>query len=115
MARSTSSSTPVTDEPLRNPDSGLVPECHLRNGSCAALYRQSAPLVNACRRPGESQTFDIMLCSTPPICAADGTLETPGSLTMLHNSVLVQNHVRVRGRRFLRVGWYYCNSVVGGS
>ena len=67
------------------------------NGSCAALYGQSAPLVNACRRPGEWQTFDIIFHA--PGCAADGTVETPGSLTLLHNGVLVQDHVPVRGRR----------------
>jgi hypothetical protein len=67
------------------------------NGSCAALYGQSAPLVNACRRPGEWQSFDIVFHA--PQCAADGTLETPGSLTLLHNGVLVQDHVPVRARR----------------
>jgi len=67
------------------------------NGSCAALYGQSAPLVNACRRPGEWQTFDIIFHA--PHCAADGTIETPGTLTMLHNGVLVQDHVPARGRR----------------
>jgi len=67
------------------------------NGSCAALYGQSAPLVNACRRPGEWQTFDIIFHA--PHCGADGSVETPGSLTMLHNGVLVQDNVPVRGRR----------------
>ena len=67
------------------------------NGSCAALYGQSAPLVNSCRRPGEWQTYDIIFHA--PHCAADGTVETSGSLTMLHNGVLVQDHVSVRGRR----------------
>jgi hypothetical protein len=66
------------------------------NGSCAALYGQSAPLVNACRRPGEWQSFDIIFHA--PKCAADGTVETPGTLTMLHNGVLVQDNVPVRGR-----------------
>jgi hypothetical protein len=67
------------------------------NGSCGALYGQSAPLVNACRRPGEWQTFDIVFHA--PKCAPDGSLEAPGSLTMLHNGVLIQDHVPVRARR----------------
>jgi len=66
------------------------------DGSCAALYGQSAPLVNACRRPGEWQSFDIIFHA--PTCAADGTVKTPGALTLLHNGVLVQDHVPVRGR-----------------
>src|ERR1039457_7454859 len=34
------------------------------NGSCGALYGKSAPLVNACRRPGEWQSYDIDRKST---------------------------------------------------
>jgi hypothetical protein len=67
------------------------------NGSCGALYGQSAPLVNACRRPGEWQSYDIVFHA--PRCAADGAVETPGSLTMLHNGVLIQDHVPVKARR----------------
>ncbi len=72
------------------------------DGSCAALYRQSAPLVNACRPPGEWQSYDIIFHA--PKCASDGTVETPGSLTLLHNGVLVQDHVPVRGRRCVAEG-----------
>jgi hypothetical protein len=67
------------------------------NGSCGALYGQSAPSVNASRKPGEWQTYDIIFRA--PRCAADGTVETPGSLTLLFNGVLIQDHVPVRGRR----------------
>lgn len=67
------------------------------DGSCGALYGQSAPLVNACRRPGEWQTYDIVFHA--PRCAADGSMQTPGSLTLLHNGVLVQDHVDVMSRR----------------
>jgi hypothetical protein len=67
------------------------------NGSGAALYGQSAPLVNACQRPGEWQTFDIVFHA--PSCAPDGSMQAPGSLTLLHNGVLVQDNVPVRSRR----------------
>jgi len=67
------------------------------NGSCGALYGQSAPLVNACRPPGEWQSYDIIFHA--PRCGPDGTVETPGSLTLLHNGVLIQDHVPVRGRK----------------
>jgi len=72
------------------------------DGSCAALYRQSAPLVNACRRPTEWQSYDIVFHA--PKCASDGTVEAPGSLTLLHNGVLVQDHVPVQGRRCVAEG-----------
>ncbi len=67
------------------------------NGSCGALYGQSAPLVNASRRPGEWQTYDIVFRA--PRCATDGAVETAGSLTLLHNGVLIQDHVPVRARK----------------
>jgi hypothetical protein len=67
------------------------------NGSNGALYGRFAPLVNASLRPGEWQTYDIVFRA--PQCAADGTVKNPGSLTLLHNGVLVQDHVDVVPRR----------------
>lgn len=72
------------------------------NGSCGALYGQSAPLVNACRRPGEWQSYDIIFHA--PRCAADGGVQTPGTLTLTQNGVLIQDHVPVRGRRCIDEG-----------
>ena len=66
------------------------------NGSCGALYGQSAPLVNACRRPSEWQSYDIIFHA--PHCAPGSATQEPGSLTLLHNGVLIQDHVPVRGR-----------------
>lgn len=63
------------------------------DSSCAALYRQSAPLVNACRPPGQWQSYDVIYHA--PKCGSDGTMQAPGSLTLLHNGVLVQDHVQV--------------------
>jgi len=72
------------------------------DGSCGALYGQSAPLVNACRRPGEWQSFDIIFHA--PRCGSDGSVQTPGRLTLLHNGVLIQDHVPVRGRKCVEKG-----------
>ena len=66
------------------------------NGQAASIYKQSMPLANASRRPGEWQTYDIVF--TAPRFAADGTLVTPASLTVFHNGVLVQHHVELGGR-----------------
>lgn len=61
------------------------------DGVCAALYGVAPPQVNASRRPGEWQTYDIILHA--PHCGAGGQVEKPGSLTLLFNGVLVQDHV----------------------
>ena len=66
------------------------------NGSCAALYGQYAPLVNACRKPGEWQSYDIIFHA--PACDDAGQVATPGTLTVLHNGVLVQDHVTINGK-----------------
>ena len=63
-------------------------------GQTAAFYGYSAPLVNACRKPGEWQSYDIIF--HPPRKIADGTIQ-PGSFTVFHNGVLVQDHVPVAG------------------
>ncbi len=65
------------------------------NGQAASVYKQYIPLVNACRPPGEWQTYDIIFKA--PSFNADGIKIASGSLTVLHNGVLVQNHVEVMG------------------
>jgi hypothetical protein len=72
------------------------------NGSCGALYGQSAPLVNACRRPTEWQSYDIIFHA--PHCAPGSTTPDPGSLTLFQNGVLIQDHVPVRGRGCVEEG-----------
>jgi hypothetical protein len=67
------------------------------DGSNAALYGQYSPLVNASLPPEEWQTFDMIF--HPPKCAADGSTAEPGSLTLVHNRVLVHDHVPVVPRR----------------
>jgi hypothetical protein len=65
------------------------------NGQTAAIYKQYAPLVNACRPTGEWQTYDIIFMA--PRFNEDGTLFAPATFTILHNGVLVQNHVILQG------------------
>lgn len=65
------------------------------NGQAASVYKQYAPLVNAARKPGEWQTYDIVW--TAPTFKADGSLATPAYVTAFHNGVLVQNHVALKG------------------
>jgi hypothetical protein len=65
------------------------------NGQAASLYKQSAPLVNASRKPGEWQTYDIIW--TAPTFGSDGKIATPARATVLHNGVLVQNNFVLTG------------------
>jgi 3-keto-disaccharide hydrolase len=64
------------------------------DGSCAAVYGQAPPLVNACRRPGEWQTYDIIFHGAR--CGADGKLHKHATVTVVHNGVLVQDHVEIQ-------------------
>jgi hypothetical protein len=59
------------------------------DGQAAAMYGQHPPLVNASRRPGEWQTYDIIF--TAPRFNAQSALEKPAVVTVLHNGVLVHN------------------------
>jgi len=67
-----------------------------RQGQAGSLYKQYAPLVNASRKPGEWQTYDIVY--TAPRFGADSTSYfTPPRVTVFHNGVLIQNNVSLRG------------------
>jgi hypothetical protein len=64
------------------------------DGQAAAIYGSYPPLVNACRKPGEWQTYDIIF-NVPHF---DGDkLVKPGYFTVLHNGIIVQNHVELLG------------------
>lgn len=65
------------------------------DGQCASIYKQSPPLVNACRKPGEWQTYDILF--TAPRFDQDGQLICPAYVTVLQNGVVVQNHWELLG------------------
>jgi hypothetical protein len=65
------------------------------NGMAGSIYKQSIPLANPTRKPGEWQSYDIVW--TAPIFNADGSLKTPAYVTAFFNSVLVQNHFEVKG------------------
>ena len=65
------------------------------DGQAAAIYGQFPPLVNACRAPGQWQSFDILF--TAPIFQ-DGQLRKRAVVTMLHNGVLVHLNREVMGQ-----------------
>jgi hypothetical protein len=65
------------------------------NGQAGAIYKQYPPLVNATRPAGQWQVYDIIF--TAPRFAADGTVKSPARMTVLHNGVLIQNGVSLKG------------------
>lgn len=65
------------------------------NGQVGSIYKQSIPLANACRPPGEWQTYDIVW--TAPRFNEDGTVKSPARVTAFHNGVLVQNNYELTG------------------
>jgi hypothetical protein len=65
------------------------------NGQAASLYKQHPPLVNAGRKPGEWQVYDVVWRA--PVFGADGALVSPATATVLHNGVLVQDAATFAG------------------
>ena len=65
------------------------------NGQAASIYKQYIPLVNASRPPGEWQSYDIFFRA--PQFAEKGGVLVPAYITVIHNGVLVQDHVELKG------------------
>ena len=64
------------------------------DGQAGAVYAENPPAVNPARRPGEWQTYDIVFHQ--PVW--DGLrMVHPGSVTVLFNGVLVQDHWEMEG------------------
>ncbi|MFT4641216.1 MAG: hypothetical protein ACI8T1_004553 [Verrucomicrobiales bacterium] len=59
------------------------------DGQAASIYNKYPPLVNASRKPGEWQTYDIIY---------DAPKEgKPATLTIMHNGILVHHAAEVPG------------------
>jgi len=65
------------------------------NGQASAIYKQSIPLVNACKQPGAWQTYDIIYKA--PVFDKSGKKVSSAFVTVMHNGVLTQNHVEIKG------------------
>ena len=65
------------------------------NGQAASVYKQSIPLVNASRPPGEWQIYDIIF--NEPVYDDQGYRLKKGTFTVFHNGILVQNNVEIQG------------------
>jgi hypothetical protein len=65
------------------------------NGQAGSIYKQTPPLVNATKGPGEWQMYDVIYIA--PRYNDDGTLKSKGRITVLHNGVLIQNNTEIQG------------------
>ncbi|HEV2124374.1 MAG TPA: DUF1080 domain-containing protein [Chloroflexota bacterium] len=81
------------------------------DGTAGAIYGQYAPLVNASRKPGEWQTYDIVWIAP----RFDGDrLVSPAYATVFLNGVLVQYHRElIGGTTHKKVGEYKAHAPTG--
>lgn len=82
------------------------------DGQAAAIYKQTPPMANAMRAPGEWNSYDIFW--TAPRFNEDGSLASPAYITAVHNGVLVLNHFELLGDTpFHRPPQYNAHKPVG--
>ncbi len=65
------------------------------DGQAASIYKQTPPMANAMRQPGEWNAYDIFF--TTPSFRTNGDLQKPAFVTVVHNGVLVLNHFEIMG------------------
>ena len=65
------------------------------DGMCGAIYGQHPPRVNASRKPGEWQFYDILMKA--PVFSEDGKVEEPLRVTAFHNGIMIHDDVWVYG------------------
>ncbi len=77
------------------------------DGQCGALYGRAVPLVNACCRPGQWQTFDVVY--SRPQFDASGKVTRKAMFTVFQNGVLIHDHVELEGG----TNWISSHAVTG--
>lgn len=65
------------------------------NGMVGSIYKQTTPMFNAAKKPGEWQTYDVIW--TAPTFNPDNTVKTPAKVTVLFNGIIVQNNFKLKG------------------
>jgi hypothetical protein len=65
------------------------------DGQAGAIYKQTPPLANAMRAPGQWNYYDVFW--TAPRFNEDGSLKSPAYITAVHNGVLILNHFELKG------------------
>lgn len=65
------------------------------NGQTGSIYKQTPPLANAMRKPGEWNVYDIIY--TAPVFKEDGSYRTPPRITVIQNGIVLQNNTTILG------------------
>jgi hypothetical protein len=75
------------------------------NGQVGSIYKQSVPLANPSRKPGEWSSYDVIW--TAPVFNADSSLASPARVTVFLNGVLVDNNFTLKGQtRYIGLPYY---------
>ncbi len=77
-------------DPQLNPDNKTYAD-----GQASAIYGSHPPMVNATRKPGEWQTYDIAFLR--PLFDEKGNVVRKARITVFHNGVCVHNNVEIEG------------------
>ena len=72
------------------------------NGQVGSIYKQSIPLAMASVPSGEWNTYDIIFHA--PEFDSAGKRTKAGTLTVIHNGVLIQDHFEIQGTTEY-IGW----------
>lgn len=72
------------------------------NGQVGSIYKQHVPLAKASVPTGEWNTYDIVYHA--PEFNDKGEKIKSGTLTVIHNGVLIQDHVEIKGTTAY-IGW----------
>lgn len=65
------------------------------NGMTGSIYKQTPPMANVMRKPGEWNVYDIIY--TAPVFKEDGTYLYRPFVTIIQNGVVLQNHTEILG------------------
>jgi len=65
------------------------------NGQVGSVYKQTPPLANAMRKPGEWNVYDIIY--NAPVFKEDGTYRVPPRVTVIQNGVVLQDNTTILG------------------
>lgn len=65
------------------------------NGQAGSVYKQTPPLANAMRKPGEWNVYDIIYSA--PVFKEDGTYRVPPRVTVIQNGVVLQYNTTILG------------------
>jgi hypothetical protein len=72
------------------------------NGQVGSVYKQHIPLAMASVPSGEWNVYDIIY--HPPVFDGSGNKVRSGTLTVIQNGVLIQDHVEIKGTTPY-IGW----------